>query len=585
MRHIKDHNTGYLFDPWDYLGSRRRKLLERSWAGMFREYLLNELPVGKLVNHFHPSMGRPSKEFYTALGTLILQQLHDLSDSETVETLAFDTRWHYALDITDESDEAKTMAERTLRTYRRIVMDENLDGYLFETLTDKLIEVFDVDTSRQRLDSTHIRSNMRNLGRIGIFVATIEKFLKNLKRQHPDIFNAEIPPQLSVRYLKKKDGCFSQVKPSEAKKTLKLVSNDLLFLVEKFRDHKEISRLNSFHLLERVLDEQCIVSDTGDGNRKVEIKAARDVPSDSLQNPSDPDATYDGHKGKGYQVQLMETFAPDDERDETKPNLITYVEVEPAHLSDAEALMPAVENTAQRGCAPDELQADAAYGSDENVQAAKESGVDVIAPVIGRKSSKLSLSDFTFHENTSGMKSCPNGYAPDENRKTKKGIFVARFSLKHCRDCPLKARCPVKVGKAGAYLRYSNKQMRLAKRRAYEETGEFRDRYRWRTGIEGTNSHLKSDTGAGQIRVRGLSAVAYCITLKALGLNILRATSALKSIVESGNLPIKRIWDRIFAFFALKTRFDDFLRHTIAILAQFNLSKNICIKSQIRLFA
>jgi hypothetical protein len=27
------------------------------------------------------------------------------------------------------------------------------------------------------------------------------------------------------------------------------------------------------------------------------------IGSDSLQNPSDPDATYSGHKGQGYQVQ------------------------------------------------------------------------------------------------------------------------------------------------------------------------------------------------------------------------------------------------------------------------------------------
>ena len=25
-----------------------------------------------------------------------------------------------------------------------------------------------------------------------------------------------------------------------------------------------------------------------------------------MQNPSDPDATYDGHKGPGYQTQLAE---------------------------------------------------------------------------------------------------------------------------------------------------------------------------------------------------------------------------------------------------------------------------------------
>lgn len=171
MRHTKDHKTGYLFDPWDHLGPKRRQLLQQSWAGIFREYLLNELPVEKIARYFHPSMGRPSKELYTVLGTLVLQQLHNLSDGEVVCTLAFDTRWHYALDITGATDEQTTIAERTLREYRRIVTEEKLDGYLFETLTDKLIGAFAVDTSHQRLDSTHIRSNMRHLSRVGLSAA------------------------------------------------------------------------------------------------------------------------------------------------------------------------------------------------------------------------------------------------------------------------------------------------------------------------------------------------------------------------------------------------------------------------------
>jgi hypothetical protein len=36
--------------------------------------------------------------------------------------------------------------------------------------------------------------------------------------------------------------------------------------------------------------------------KRISLKANKDIPSDSLQNPSDPDASYDGHKGKGYQV-------------------------------------------------------------------------------------------------------------------------------------------------------------------------------------------------------------------------------------------------------------------------------------------
>jgi hypothetical protein len=577
MQYTKDHKTGYLFDPFGHLGPKRRKLLEQSWAGVFREYLLNELPVEKIAKHFHPSMGRPSKELYTALGILILQQLHDLSDSEVVSTLAFDTRWQYALDITADSDGETTIAERTLREYRRIAVEEKLDGYLFETLTDKLIDAFDVDTSKQRIDSTHIRSNMRRLGRVGLFASTIRKFLSNLKRKYGELFSAQVPSELAERYLKKKgDSCFSQVKPSEARKSLKVVSEDLLFLVERFWGHQEVSSLYSFHLLQRVLQEQCTVSKRQGGEKKVEVKPPKEVPSDSLQNPSEPDATYDGYKGPGYKLQAMGTYTPDEQRDETKPDLLTYVELEQAHWSDQGGLIPAIRRTKKRGCAPEELQGDTPYGSDENLQEAAKLGVKVISPVGGKRSSKLGLERFCLCKRTGQVRVCPQGHKPEKRWRTKKGRFVARFSLQHCKSCPLSPECPVQLGKRGVYLRYSAKGVRLAERRAYQETEAFREKYRWRAGIEGTNSHLKSDTGAGRLRVRGFPAVRYCVILKALGLNILRATSAQIARLRAQGALVKGILPRISTFLRSKRRFKVFSPPIVGSFAQFRLSKSIC---------
>jgi hypothetical protein len=36
---------------------------------------------------------------------------------------------------------------------------------------------------------------------------------------------------------------------------------------------------------------------------QVVVKPNKEVPSDSLQNPSDPDAGYCGHKGKGIRCR------------------------------------------------------------------------------------------------------------------------------------------------------------------------------------------------------------------------------------------------------------------------------------------
>ena len=83
-------------------------------------------------------------------------------------------------------------------------------------------------------------------------------------------------------------------------------------------------------------------------------------------------------------------------------------------------------------------------------------------------------------------------------------------------------------GKKGNYLRYNDKAIRLAQRRAQEDTPEFRDRYRFRAGIEGTMSQLDRLTGFKNLRVRGLSAVSFAAYLKAAAINIIRAAAFLK---------------------------------------------------------
>ena len=71
--------------------------------------------------------------------------------------------------------------------------------------------------------------------------------------------------------------------------------------------------------------------------------------------------------------------------------------------------------------------------------------------------------------------------------------------------------------------------MRLAIRRAYEQTETFKDQYRWRSGIEATISEYDRKTGVKDLRVRGLKAVRFCGTLKAAALNIFRAAAVKKA--------------------------------------------------------
>ena len=523
MIRVKDHKQQELFDQWAHLSPKRRRMLDEDWPGLFREHLLEELPVRQMRSHFTEGVGRPSKELHTMLGVLLLQQTMDLTDKAAIEQLAFNIQWHYAFNLPEESDDAKYISEKTLYTMRQIMIENHLDEVMFDAVTDKLAVVFNVDVRDQRIDSVHIKSNMRRLGRIGIFSRTIHKFLVNLKRHHKDLFQA-IDKKVIDRYWgKKAQAAFAMVKPSASEKTLSSLSADLYDLIEKFKSHPKVTSMDSYKLMQRILEEQCELTDDADG-RPVSVKKPADVPSDSLQNPSDPDATYSGHKGQGYQVQVMETFnrTEDKEQKNQELNLITHVNVQQACEHDSQALAPALADTKVRGLGPEKLLADTLYGSDTNARISNIAGTELVAPA--PKTEKTdSLTLFSFDENGLVLQ-CPAGHSPDiASPKTNRSNYSAGFDLQRCQSCPMLSQCPVKPGKKKAYLRYSEKRYRLAKRRTHEASEAFIEEYRWRAGVEATMSEFDRRTGVKRLRFRGMPKIRFCARLKAIGLNLLRA--------------------------------------------------------------
>ena len=520
MIHIKDHKTPDMFDPFPFLGPKRRQRIEESWAKIFREHILLTLPVEKVFSKYDPVMAAPTKELYAMLGLMVIQQMHDMTDEEAVDQFAYNLQWHYALNITSTADADAYVSPKTLWTMRSVLTERNLYLDIFNDVTKKLAEVFSVDVSKQRFDSVHIFSNMRHLGRIGLFVKTIKKFLVNLKRHHKDLCES-LDKVLADRYMTKQgDAVFSMVKPSESMKTLATLADDVFTLVERFRGNEPVTTMSSYQLLSRLLQEQCIVQRVDTHTTQVSVKANKDVSSDSLQNPSDPDAGYNGYKGQGYQMQVAESYGTSEDSDTL--NLITGVIVEPAYKRDAHALVPLIETTAELGLKPKEALADTLYGGDENCRKAEALGVEIVSPVKGTGSKvTATLTEFTMNgENDITL--CPAGCAPEHTRSHDDRYF-AFFSKRTCRGCSRKKTCPTKPGKRGRSLRYDDKAVRLARRRAYEDSPEFRDRYRFRAGIEGTMSQLDRLTGIKNLRVRGMSSVSFAAYLKAAGINIIRA--------------------------------------------------------------
>jgi len=522
MFNVKKDKQLYIFDQFGHLGPKRRSLLDESWAGIFRNNILPGLPVDELRKHYHETDGRPTNEMYSMVGLMILQQMHDLTDEEALDQFAFNIKWHYALNITGNSDQTSYVSLKSLWNMRNLLTEEGLYTVLFDRTCQILAKVYDVDFTKQRIDSVHVQSNMRHLGRISLFSKTIKDFLVNLKRHHRVLYD-KLDQDRFLRYVSRKKEClFAAVKPSETSITLNLLATDIYFLIERFTLIDKVNNMTSYKNLVRLFKDQCIIDSDNDGNKEkiVTAKPNKDVASDSLQNPSDPDAGYSGHKGQGYQVQVMETYSPD--TDEKQLSLITHVQVESADKSDANALLPAIKDTATRAMSPDELLADSLYGSDDNVQQAKqEYNIDVVAPVMGAKSKGLSLDDFLLDADDK-IVCCPHGNSPTSVERPR-DRFIAKFLCSDCHECSELENCPVSEGKKAYTYYYDEKSVRLSERRLAEDTTEFQDTYRYRAGVEATMSEYDRRTGVKNLRVRGLRPVSFAATLKAIGINIFRA--------------------------------------------------------------
>ncbi len=527
MIKVKDRNNLYIpgTEPWrTVFNDKKIKMLEDSWAGVIREHILPSLPVRNISKHFSKTMGRPTKELVTVMGTCVLQQIFDLTDESAREQLAFNEQWHYALDSFSPDDQIISL--KTLWNVRHLLLHDKSAKKIFKQSTDKLALAYDVDTRLQRLDSVHIFSNMAQLGRVRLLARVISIFLKNLKRHHRDLYNESSLNDIKGRYEKEDDGAyFGNVKPSGSQKRIQDIALDMHFLIDFFSANQAVTSMYSYLTMQRVFSEHCTVE-----HKEVKVKPAKEIPSDSIQNPSDLDAAYDGHKGQGYQIQIMETYSRKEdnvEKGKNKLELIMHVETEPAHIHDSKAIKPALDDLDERDLLPEEFSADTLYGSEDNRDISKGYGVDLISPVPGKKPEK-DMTGFEFNETTYEIVKCPKGHIPlaiKRNRDSQTAVF----SSEQCMSCSKRESCPVKKGKKGFLINYREKEVKTTIHRQYEQSEEFKDKYRYRSGIEATNTRYIHMTGARRLRYRGLIRVDFAATLKALGINIFRTAKFLRN--------------------------------------------------------
>jgi hypothetical protein len=518
VRHAVDPRQKVLLDPGETMFSPMAvKRLREDWPGLFRSQLLHLMPVVKLAESFHPTLGCPTKELYSMAGTIFLKEFFNLTIEQTVERYLFDSQWHYALNIVPST---ASICHASVERYARLFVENDLATEVFQHVTSALIEVLDLDVSRQRLDSTHVFSDMATFGRSKLMGVVIKRFLTQLKRHHLQDHDA-LPQALRDRYAPSQGNLFGDFKGTR-KELRQVIAEDLLSLVNRFAENQAVTAGTTYQVMVRVLGEQCQVSED---KTAVELKAKPGV--ETMVNPSDPDATYDGHKGQGYQAQIAETCSPSNDA-----QLIVAVQVEPAHCSDQDAVEPILDQLEANGRKPQKVVADTGYGSDRNVVAAEARGVDLQSPVGGKppaNEGQLTLNDFVIEPSNETVSRCPNGCQPLSSvHDQQTGQTTTVMGSSDCSTCALRGRCPVKPARGQFVLRHTPAERRLASRRAQQATEAFRTSYAIRAGVESLNSGLKRRMGMGRLRTRGRPRVRMAVLLRCAGWNLLRALAALK---------------------------------------------------------
>jgi hypothetical protein len=120
------------------------------------------------------------------------------------------------------------------------------------------------------------------------------------------------------------------------------------------------------------------------------------------------------------------------------------------------------------------------------------------------------------------------------------------FDQSRCSRCPDRQKCPGYANRQGRTIRrwqYTLARVAQYRRRLAEQSEEFKERYRWRAGVEATMSRLKYQMVFSALRVRGRLSVKYAVYLKALGLNIRRVAACTtcpgeKSVTRRNNTPV-----------------------------------------------
>ena len=574
-----------LFGVDSQMTDKQREKLSDTWASTFaRDIFPILLDVeADFADLYDDRMGRPAKSIARRLGICVLQHMFDLDDQRALDMLLYDSRWQYALGYA--ADEDPYLSRRSLLDFRARLVDIDPQmtriEALFVRVRDEAMEALEVDPSVQRIDSTLIKSNIREQGRVGLVAMTLRHFLDELRKQRDDALD-QLPKEL-VKWAQAADerGWFTAPKnKSERRKRLVVLGGWLAEVISAFAADKEINSWESFTCVARVLEEHFETADEPDPEppsggiesdtvtkeakatsssqnndlasspppKSEELDSAKGMTSKSsaenpstqtkprlrnhavsqredgttLQSPYDPDAAK-GHKGVGYMVHVSETC-----KNEDKPEIVITYHIETANQADQNKSQILIDDQKSQGVGLTRMYADQGYMTPTAIEAANDEGVDLYGPTTITtydREEVLGRDDFEWSEDGK-IESCPAGHQPIDHRMRtwddKEKYLYAFFDADTCDSCPFQEHCVTRRKGGQSYLTLVPKLRKRDELVASQRHKEWWDDYQIRSGVEATISELKRAHGMRKLRVRRMPKVKMAVGLKMTACNVKR---------------------------------------------------------------
>ena len=483
----------------------------------------------------------------------VLQFAEDLTDRQAAAMAVRAIDWKYAIGMElgatgfDDSVLARFRARLVEHGMERVVFDRLLDWCRGQGLVGA--------GGRQRTDSTHVISAVRDLNRLELAGESVRAALEALAVVAPAWLAETVNvPELALRYGERVNGWkmpSSKVKRDRVATVFGQDAFALLRAVWAPGAPPVLRALEPVALLRRITVQTYLVTvDT----RGREVVRKREADSDGvppghtrLASPYDPDARW-AAKGEdlfwcGYKVHLTESCDASAEAEaeaeaggESSPGrlpvrLITDVYTTDATVPDVNATAPVQENLATRGLTPGEYYLDAGYPSAALVRAARERGTTMVTPL---------------RADTSPQARADTGYAKDAFRidwkarqvrcpegRTSSGWYPVRqhghdaivvdFARSDCRPCPAREQCTAsRRGTRMLTLQPRELHQALTAARTEQKTETWQAKYALRAGIEGTVNQALDVTGIRWARYRGLPKVRLQHAFSATALNVIR---------------------------------------------------------------